>query len=161
VTQTVDPQSPLMQPLDSSVMESEERVFTNAVIGGISYRVLTVPLHSNGMRVGVLQSGTSLSIFDALRTDLVRYLILLSAIAILVAGTPGLLTGRQALAPLATVPDTAPQSTRADDLSRRIPEPSDPDDEVGRLITAFNDTLARLDKLSTTQRRFVADIGHE
>lgn len=161
VTQTVDPESPLMQPLDATVMESEERVFTDVVIGGISYRVLTVPLHSNGMRVGVLQSGTSLSIFDALRTDLVRYLILLSGLAILVAGMLGLVTGRRALAPLATVTDTALQITRADDLSRRIPDPSDPEDEVGRLITAFNDTLARLDKLFTTQRRFVADIGHE
>lgn len=161
VTQTVDPESPLTQPLDATVMESEERVFTDVVIGGISYRVLTVPLHSNGMRVGVLQSGTSLSIFDALRTDLVRYLILLSGLAILVAGMLGLVTGRRALAPLATVTDMALQITRADDLSRRIPDPSDPEDEVGRLITAFNDTLARLDKLFTTQRRFVADIGHE
>ncbi len=161
VTQTVDPQSPLMQPLDATVMESEERVFTDVVIGGISYRVLTVPLHSNGMRVGVLQSGTSLSIFDALRTDLVRYLVLLSGLAILVAGMLGLVTGRRALAPLAMVTDTALQITRADDLSRRIPDPSDPEDEVGRLITAFNDTLARLDKLFATQRRFVADIGHE
>ncbi|HRN51328.1 MAG TPA: ATP-binding protein [Anaerolineales bacterium] len=161
VTQTIDPESPLMQPLDATVMESEERVFTDVVIAGISYRVLTVPLHSNGMRVGVLQSGTSLSIFDALRTDLVRYLVLLSGLAILVAGMLGLVTGRRALAPLATVTDTALQITRADDLSRRIPDPSDPEDEVGRLITAFNDTLARLDKLFTTQRRFVADIGHE
>ena len=49
----------------------------------------------------------------------------------------------------------------ADDLTRRIPYSGSPDDEVGRLIIAFNDTLARLDKLFTTQRRFIADIGHE
>lgn len=161
VTQTIDPQSPFMQPLDAAAMESADRAFTSVSVGGIPYRVLTVPLHSNGERVGVLQSGSSLSIFEALRTDLVRYLILLSGIGILIAGGVGLVTGRRALAPLATVTDTALQITRADDLSRRIPPPSDPEDEVGRLITAFNDTLSRLDKLFTTQRRFVADIGHE
>ncbi|MBX3002814.1 MAG: HAMP domain-containing protein [Anaerolineales bacterium] len=161
VTQTVDPQSPLMQPLDASAMQADERTFTDVTISNIPYRVLSVPLHSNGQRVGVLQSGASLSIFDALRADLVRYLALLSAIAILIAGMLGLVTGRRALAPLATITDTALQITRADDLSRRIPPPSDPEDEVGRLITAFNDTLARLEKLFTTQRRFVADIGHE
>jgi signal transduction histidine kinase len=32
---------------------------------------------------------------------------------------------------------------------------------VGKLITAFNDTMRRLEKLFATQRRFVADIGHE
>lgn len=161
VTQTVDPQSPLMQPLDANAMQADERTFTNVTISSIPYRVLSVPLHSNGQRVGVLQSGASLSIFDALRADLVRYLALLSAIAILIAGMLGLVTGRRALAPLATITDTALQITRADDLSRRIPPPSDAEDEVGRLITAFNDTLGRLEKLFTTQRRFVADIGHE
>jgi signal transduction histidine kinase len=161
VTQAIDPQSPLIQPLDPTTMEVSERVFTSVTIGGIHYRVLTVPLHSNGQRIGVLQSGTSLSIFDALRNDLVRYLILLSGLAILVAGMFGLISGRRALAPLATMTDTALQITRADDLSRRIPAPSDPDDEVGKLITAFNDTMGRLDKLFATQRRFVADIGHE
>lgn len=161
VTQAIDPQSPLVQPLDPASLQNTERAFTSVSVGGIPYRVLTVPLHSNGVRVGVLQSGTSLSIFEALRNDLVRYLVLLSAIAILVAGMFGLISGRRALAPLATVTETALQITRADDLTRRIPPPSDPEDEVGRLITAFNDTLGRLDKLFTTQRRFVADIGHE
>ncbi|UYN90501.1 MAG: HAMP domain-containing protein [Anaerolineales bacterium] len=161
VTQTIDPQSPFMQPLDAAALESADRTFTSVSVGSIPYRVLTVPLHSNGERVGVLQSGSSLSIFEALRTDLVRYLILLSGIGILIAGGVGLVTGRRALAPLATVTDTALQITRADDLSRRIPPPSDPEDEVGRLITAFNDTLGRLEKLFLTQRRFVADIGHE
>jgi signal transduction histidine kinase len=62
---------------------------------------------------------------------------------------------------LATVTDTALQITRADDLSRRIPTDGIVDDEVGKLITAFNDTMGRLEKLFATQKRFVADIGHE
>lgn len=161
VTQSIDPQSPLLQPLDPTALETEERLFTSVTIGGIHYRVLSVPLHSNGEQIGVLQSGTSLTILDALRNDLVRYLIVLSGIGILVAGALGLVSGRRALAPLASVTETALQITRADDLSRRIPSPSDPDDEVGKLITAFNDTMGRLEKLFAAQRRFVADIGHE
>jgi signal transduction histidine kinase len=70
-------------------------------------------------------------------------------------------SGRRALSPLTSVTETALQITRADDLSRRIPVPSYPEDEVGKLITAFNDTMGRLEKLFATQRRFVADIGHE
>jgi signal transduction histidine kinase len=53
------------------------------------------------------------------------------------------------------------QITRADDLSRRIPYSGPPDDEVGQLIHAFNQTLSRLENLFNTQRRFLIDVGHE
>src|SRR3970282_3015964 len=69
--------------------------------------------------------------------------------------------GIRAVSPLARVPETALQITRADDLSRRIPTQGIVDDEVGKLITAFNDTMGRLDKLFATPRRFVAAIGPE
>ena len=59
------------------------------------------------------------------------------------------------------VTQTALQITRADDLSRRIPYQGPPDDEVGQLISAFNQTLSRLENLFNTQRRFLADVGHE
>jgi len=162
MTQSVEPDSPLRQPLDAESLGcAEERCFSSVLVGNTHYRVLTVPLHSDGNPIGVLQSGTSLTILDALRTDLIRYLVILSVIAILLAGMFGLITGRRALAPLATVTETALQITRADDLSRRIPVQSGPEDEVGKLILAFNDTMGRLEKLFATQRRFVADIGHE
>jgi len=67
----------------------------------------------------------------------------------------------RALSPLETVTQTADQIVRADDLSRRIPYQGPPDDEVGQLIMAFNQTLSRLENLFNTQRRFLADVGHE
>jgi signal transduction histidine kinase len=56
---------------------------------------------------------------------------------------------------------TALQITNADDLSRRIPYSGPPNDEIGQLIRAFNQTLSRLENLFNTQRRFLADVGHE
>ena len=53
------------------------------------------------------------------------------------------------------------QITRADDLSRRIPYRGSPDDEVGQLILAFNQTLSRLENLFNSQSRFLTDVGHE
>jgi two-component system, OmpR family, sensor kinase len=67
----------------------------------------------------------------------------------------------QALAPLATVTKVATQITKADDLSRRIQISGVRDDEVGELIEAFNQVLGRLEKLFTSQRRFLADVSHE
>jgi signal transduction histidine kinase len=161
ISPAVEPDSIFRSPLDPENLFTDEEVFRTVPVGGTRYRILTVPLFANGAYIGVLQAGTSLAILDALRGDLLRYLILLSVIAILLTGVIGLIIGRRALAPLATVTDTALQITRADDLSRRIPGQPGPEDEVGRLILAFNDTMARLEKLFATQRRFVADIGHE
>jgi heavy metal sensor kinase len=161
ISQSTDPGSRLRQPLDTENLNTTEVVFTNVDINGTSFRVLSVPLSANEMPIGVLQAGTSLSIIGAVRTDLIQFLLVLSAVATVLAGLIGLAIARRALAPLGTVTETALQITRADDLSRRIPYSGSPDDEVGRLIIAFNDTLARLDKLFTTQRRFIADIGHE
>jgi len=161
ITPALEPDSPFRQPLDSASFASTVPVYNSVTIGDVHFRVLTVPLHSEGTPIGVLQSGTSLTIIDGLRIEIVRYLVVLSIIGIILAGMIGLITGRRALSPLATMTDTALQITRADDLSRRIPTRGIVDDEVGKLITAFNDTMGRLEKLFATQRRFVADIGHE
>jgi signal transduction histidine kinase len=88
-------------------------------------------------------------------------LIIGSAAAMVIAGLAGWISTHQALNPLEAVTQTALQITRADDLSRRIPYEGSPDDEVGQLITAFNQTLGRLENLFNTQRRFIADVGHE
>ena len=161
VSQSLDPDSPLWNPLDPEQLDNTAIEFSNAVIDEVPFRVITVPLSANEVPIGVLQAGTALTIIDAVRTDLVQFLLVLSAVAVLLAGLIGLAIARRALAPLSSVTDTALQITRADDLSRRIPYHGYEEDEVGRLIVAFNDTLSRLEKLFATQRRFVADIGHE
>src|SRR3989304_2011810 len=161
ITPSVEPDSPFRQPLDSANFASGLPVYRSVTVGNVHFRVLTVPLHTGGSPIGVLQSGTSLTIIDGLRSEIVRYLVVLSVIGIILAGMFGLIMGSRALSPLATVTDTALQVTRADDLSRRIPTRGIVDDEVGKLITSFNNTMGRLEKLFATQRRFVADIGHE
>jgi signal transduction histidine kinase len=91
----------------------------------------------------------------------VTVLLVGSIICLGVAAVAGWVSTGQALAPLQRVTDTALQITRADDLSRRIPYQGSADDEAGKLIRAFNQTLSRLENLFNTQRRFIADVGHE
>ena len=158
---TMDNDSPFRQPLDPQGLAIEAPSFENVSIAERPHRVLDVPLSTDGNPIGVLMAATSLTIVDAVQAQLVSFLAVLSAIGVLVAGFLGWANARRALAPLATVTNTAISITRADDLSRRIPLTSSPDDEVGKLIVAFNNTIARLEELFATQRRFVADVGHE
>jgi len=158
---TVENDSPFRDPLDVESLSLVEPTYRNVIIAERQYRVLGVPLTSDGLPIGILMAATSLTIIGAVQTQLVGFLTILSAIAILVAGFLGWATARRALAPLSIVTETAISITRADDLSLRIPLTTAADDEVGKLIVAFNDTIGRLEELFTTQRRFVADVGHE
>ena len=158
---TVENDSPFRDPLDVDSLSLDEPAYRNVMIAERQYRVLGVPLTSDGLPIGILMAATSLTIIGAVQTQLVGFLVILSAIAVLVAGFLGWANTNRALAPLAIVTNTAISITRADDLSRRIPLTTSAEDEVGQLIVAFNDTLARLEELFATQRRFVADVGHE
>jgi signal transduction histidine kinase len=98
---------------------------------------------------------------NATQQTLLEVLLIGTVLAILAAGLAAWFSTLQALHPLGDVTETALQITSADDLSRRIPYHGSPKDEVGQLVTAFNQTLSRLENLFHTQRRFLADVGHE
>src|SRR5438876_4414665 len=52
------------------------------------------------------------------------------------------------------------RSINAERLNDRLPV-DNPDDELGRLATVFNDTLTRLENSFEQLRRFTADASHE
>lgn len=151
----------LLNPLDENGLVIGQSFYSTKTVSGSRVRVLSVPLKTNRGPAGTLQVGLSLGLLDILQRSLLTILIILAVILMLVVGwSTWLLTG-QALAPLKTVTDVATRITEADDLSRRIPMASTSDDEVGKLIHAFNETLERLENLFDTQRRFTADVSHE
>jgi signal transduction histidine kinase len=150
-----------VRPFDPLGLQSSVPVYRSIFIEDLHMRVLSVPLVIGNRSIGALQLATSLVVVDRTLNVLVTVLLLGSLIAMAIAGVVGWLTTQRALAPLEAVTQTALRITRADDLSRRISYQGPPDDEVGQLIHAFNQTLHRLENLFNTQRRFLADVGHE
>jgi signal transduction histidine kinase len=144
-------------------LENKQESFREVFRGSLHYQVKTKPLYSSDGTIflGVLQAGTSLNGVDKFLSDLRQALIFTGLSAMGIAAIVSYMTTRRALSPLTTVTRTASEITRADDLSRRIPEYGSRSDEVGHLIIAFNQTLERLEELFLSQRRFVADVGHE
>lgn len=149
------------QALDASARQSGRATISSNFNHELHLRVLTVPLLVPRGPAGTLQVGVSLSLVDATQNSLATILILLSLVSMALAALIALVTINRALAPLSTVTQIASTITKADDLSRRIPLSGTPDDEIGTLILAFNDTLSRLENLFATQRRFVSDVSHE
>lgn len=155
----------ITQPLDASTLHAGSPVFRDVILtteaGDAHLRVLTVPLVIGDRPIGAIQVGASLSVVDATQQALLVVLIIGVLISVSIAGLASWVSTQQALSPLEDVTETALQITRADDLSRRIPYLGPPQDEIGQLIHAFNQTLGRLENLFNTQRRFLADVGHE
>jgi len=75
------------------------------------------------------------------------------------AGIGGYVLARRALAPVDRMAERA-ESINAERLNDRLPV-DNPDDELGRLATVFNETLTRLELSFDQMRRFTADASHE
>jgi signal transduction histidine kinase len=151
----------LGQPIDPAAVQAGLQAFSETYIEKIHMRVLTVPLFAGGRRIGILQAAYNTGIADATRSTLMQIIVVTALASMAFAAVASWLTIAQALSPLAVVTETAQQISSADDLSRRIPLHGPENDEVGRLVLAFNATLERLEHIFTSQQRFLADVSHE
>ena len=147
--------------LDQDAWTSGETNFSTATTDNLHLRVLTTALTSMRGPAGILQVGINLSLLDLIQETLARIVIYLTTAAMLITFIVTWLLTSKVLTPLTTMTNVATQITRADDLSRRIPIEDYRDDEISRLVVAFNRTLERLEKLFTSQQRFLADVSHE
>ncbi|GGY87975.1 sensor histidine kinase [Streptomyces poonensis] len=96
---------------------------------------------------------------DAVGTALTAMLIGLPVLLLTVGGATYVVT-RRALRPVEGIRAEMAAITASEDLSRRVPEPGT-HDEIARLASTTNETLAALEASVERQRRFVADASHE
>ncbi|MBK8784829.1 MAG: HAMP domain-containing histidine kinase [Anaerolineales bacterium] len=151
----------LIAPLDPIGLKSMSPLYEDAYLEGAHLRVLSVPLVLGERLIGTLQVGASLTVVDVTRANLLSTMVVISVLAVLLAGLGSWAVLGRALSPLESITDTVDQINRADDLSRRIPYQDETDDEIGEMVVSFNQTLERLESLFTSQQRFLADVSHE
>ena len=153
----------LTQSLDPAGLEAGTTIYQDSYLDGAHLRVLSIPLQVNRRAIGTMQVGTSLSVVDATRGNLLSMMTIIAVVAVLLAGLGSWVILGRALSPLEAITETVDQINRADDLSRRIPyqERVEKDDEISDLVVSINQTLERLESLFTSQQRFLADVSHE
>jgi two-component system OmpR family sensor kinase len=115
----------------------------------------------------ILQVATSLVEQDQNLSTLGRILIIGSSVAVIAAFGSGWLLAGVALRPINRLRQTAQAIGVERDFNRRV-DYRGPNDEIGQLVTTFNDMLAELqaafvqvEGMLQTQRRFAADASHE
>lgn len=107
----------------------------------------------------VIQVARSESEMDQTLGQLQLILALGLPLAVLIAGLGGYALARRALDPVERMTAQA-RTITAERLNARLPV-ANPDDEMGRLATVFNETLGRLEASFEQMRRFTADVSHE
>ena len=123
-----------------------------------SYRVLTGEAKIGKIPVVIQVAVSEKPMKDYLR-ELLFYMLLGLPLAVAVAGLGGYTLARRALAPVDRMAERA-RSITAERLTDRLPV-DNPNDELGRLASVFNETLTRLESSFDQMRRFTADASHE
>jgi signal transduction histidine kinase len=126
-------------------------------------RVLTEPLYVEDVNgrslVGFLQVARLLEM-QVVLDQLQLILVLAGLAAVCLSLFLGAMLTYQLLKPLDDMAAAAVRITKADDLSRRLPD-TGRHDEIGRLTMVLNGTLERLERLFHSRQRFLADVSHE
>ncbi|HEX4696602.1 MAG TPA: ATP-binding protein [Candidatus Udaeobacter sp.] len=91
--------------------------------------------------------------------EIVRVSTLGFPLAVTLAAIGGYLIATRSLRPLDAMARQA-RRISSESLSKRLPNPN-PNDELGRLASVFNETLARLEASFAELQRFTADASHE
>ncbi len=127
-------------------------------------RIYSAPimLHSRQV-IGVVEVGQSMATLDATLRTLQWALISGSLAALALATVVGIFVARAALRPIDAITRTARQIAAGrglTELGHRLTI-RQPNDELGRLASTFNEMLDRLESLFETQQRLIADVSHE
>jgi signal transduction histidine kinase len=147
-------------PRSRQLVSSGERQWWKLRGDEVSIRALTVPIEIGGRTTGTFVALASPSTLEGTLGGLTARLLWASALGLLLASGAALYSIRRALRPLARVSDEIDRIHATGDVTLRIPRDG-PDDEAGRLSTALNRMLERLDESFRVQRRFLADASHE
>jgi heavy metal sensor kinase len=140
-----EPVETILEPYETLEMPSGEL-----------YLIKTDTIPQYDMRLYFAQESAGLE--ESIRN--IAIILLLGFPAALVLAIIGgyFLAGR-ALSPVSAITEKASRIT-ADNLSERLPVPN-PNDEIGRLTTVFNETLSRLESSFARLKRFTSDASHE
>jgi signal transduction histidine kinase len=151
------------QPLDAGAVAEGQEGLRTISYDGVAIRVLTAAVQveeqGRSQLVGYLQVAQVIEEYETFNKLVIAAAFLGLAAATASAFVATLISPRL-FRPIEEIAQLAGQISRADDLSRRLPD-TGRDDEIGQLALALNQTLARLEELFTAQQRFLADVSHE
>lgn len=144
-----------------NIRSGQDHFYTIKNNNNVPFLVYSTPLATEQFGIiGAVQIVQPIDSVENTLNQVSRYLILGTALSLVLAAIIGALLAHRALAPIGAIASTANSITRTRDLGRRL-QIADQISEVGQLAGTFNDMLDRIQKLFETQERLIADVSHE
>ncbi|WP_280244443.1 sensor histidine kinase [Nocardia abscessus] len=154
-----DSPSSAATPATAEVEFRDIRLTVDQEDGPHPYRVAALAVTLAGGQPATVYAGSSLETADSAVADARQAMLIgLTPLLAVVAAVTWLVT-RRALRPVEAIRRQLAEIMDGD-LSRRVPEPGSRD-EIARLASTTNATLAALEESTERQRRFIADAAHE
>lgn len=154
-------------PLPDKARKGEDVILNATDVNGTRYRLYTLPVLMGGRPLFYVQVAMTLTLLERATSGLYLPLALGTALFLALGAIGAWVVARQALIPVVRVAQAAQAVGESADLSLRVPYQGPPD-EVGVLVSTFNDMLDQLQALygrlaasMDAQQRFVADASHE
>lgn len=122
-------------------------------------RIILYPVEQEGNKAYLIQVGTSLKKMFSTLKDFLVILIFSGPILLLVSVLGGYFILTRVLQPMKSVVQTAKKIT-TEDLSLRI-EVNNQKNEIGQLITTFNEMISRLERSVIQIKQFSSDASHD
>lgn len=122
-------------------------------------RIILFPVQHEDNKAYLIQVGTSLKKMFSTLKDFLVILIFSGPILLLVSVLGGYFILSRVLLPMKSVVQTAKKIT-AEDLSLRI-EANNQKNEIGQLITTFNEMISRLERSVLQIKQFSSDASHD
>jgi heavy metal sensor kinase len=148
-----------MSALDP-IRSGENHSYYTTGVNDTRMLVYSVPLMVNESIVGAVQVVKTVDAVSNALSQISRYLILGTALSLVLAAIVGAFLARRTLAPLDAITRTAGSITQTGDLGRRLNVLED-QSEVGQLSATFNAMLDQIQQLFNTQQQLIADVSHE
>lgn len=150
---------PIKDALVTEALAGEIQYDTSDVKGVGRLRMVYVPITGHETEPFVVVVGIPTEVVGAEVASFAKRIALGVLLVLALAGAGGALLARWALRPVGQTVLAVERITERN-LHDRLPEPHTKD-EIGLLISVFNQLLARLDRAFDVQRRFTADASHE
>lgn len=145
----------------ANIRNGKDHFYTIKDNNNVPFLVYSTPLETDPFGViGAVQIVQPIDSVESTLNQVSRYLILGTALSLVLAAIVGALLAHRALAPIGAIASTANSITQTRDLARRL-NITEQISEVGQLSGTFNDMLDRIQKLFDTQERLIADVSHE
>ena len=162
----------ILDPAALAKKETRRPILTTVLVEGVPTRVVTAPRPGIDRIAGYVQFGHDLQDFELLKKTQTTTILFLLPISLIIAAAVGWFLAANAVQPINTVA-LASEKISGSDMSTRLIVKGD--DEIGRLSSAFNGMVDRLqlsfnerqellDNLNVAlekQRQFVGDASHE